>query len=147
MPSIPEMALAEAEKLGLDLRVLSEMVPTEPFVFHCLTPKESMLEVFKDAFRERKAWVEGMPVPVLVYYPEKNEFGIMDGMQRICAAQKAGLEEIPALIASGETYDILRPILENGYYGEDFVEMLAMANENIRRNLSLRDRNRMAGIR
>jgi hypothetical protein len=66
----------------------------------------------------------------------------MDGMMRICSAQQAQIPEIPALVASGETYDELEHILNQGYYGEDFIEMLAMVNPIISENLKLRDRNR-----
>ena len=106
-----------------------------------------MVEAFEDVRKKGAQWIPGMPIPVLVYYPRENDFRIMDGMMRICAAQKAGLRFIPAFIASGETYDVLEPILNRGYYGEDFVEMLSMVNPAVRNNLRLRDRNRLAGIR
>lgn len=147
MASIPEIAYEEARKLGLDLRVLPGMVPTDAFAFECLEPKKDMLQAFRDARRDRENWVPGMPVPVLVYYPERNEWRIMDGMMRICSAQRAGIPSFPALIASGEAYDALEPILDQGYYGEDFIEMLAMTSEDIRDNLRKRDRKRLEGVR
>jgi hypothetical protein len=147
MASIPEMAYEEARKLGLDLRVIPGMVPTAPFVFECLKAKDSMATAFHDAKRKYHKWVKGMPIPILVYYPERDEFRIMDGMMRICAAQAAGFDVFPALVASGETYDALEPILDQGYYGEDFIEMLMMASPSVRENQKIRDRNRLEGVK
>lgn len=141
------MAYEEARKLGLDLRVIPGMVPTTPFVFECLKPKESMATAFHDAKRNLHKWVKGMPIPILVYYPERNEFRIMDGMMRICSAKEAGFDSFPALLASGETYDALEPILDQGYYGEDFIEMLMMVSESVRENQRMRDRNRLEGVK
>ena len=142
MASIPELALAKAMHLKLDLSVHRWMVPADSFHFQCLEPKPAMLDAFHRARAENLPWVEEMPLPVLVYHEGRHEFRIMDGMMRICSAQQAQIPEIPALVASGETYDELEHILNQGYYGEDFIEMLAMVNPIISENLKLRDRNR-----
>lgn len=142
MAAIPEMALAEAMRRNLDLSVKRWMVPTSVFSFQCLEPKRSMLEAFRDARTDGLPWVEGMPVPVLTYHPDRREYRIMDGMMRICSAQQMQIPEIPALVASGVTYDELEPILNQGYYGEDFVEMLSMVDPLVLENLKLRDQNR-----
>jgi hypothetical protein len=145
MPSVPERALAEAERLGLDLGVRKDLVPTNVFTFQCLEPKETLVEAFREAKRSHTFWVFGMPLPILTYHPGYREYRIMDGMMRICAAKTAGLDKFAAYVASGETYDALSSILDEGYYGEDFVEMLAMVNDEIRQNLEDRDKNRLAG--
>lgn len=147
MPSIPEQGLAQAQKLGLDLGVVTKMVPTKPFFFENLIPKKSMVEGFKRAIQKGLPWIEGMPIPVLVYYPDRDEYRVMDGIMRIGSAKEAGMKEFPALVASGETYDALEPIMINGYYGEDYVEMLSMVDEKVRGNLETRDRNMLSGIR
>ena len=70
----------------------------------------------------------------------------MDGMNRICAAQMEGFEEIPAFVASGETHaELWDAILKHGYFGEDFVEMLSLIHPEIRENLRRRDDMRLAG--
>lgn len=145
MPSVPELALAKAEELGLDLHVSRITVPTRIFTFKCIEPKGAVVRAFKEAADKGHSWVEGMPVPVLTYHSGLKEYRIMDGMMRICAAQIAGIRDIPALVASGELYEILEPILDEGYYGEDFVDMLAMVNEEIRNNRESRDSNRLSG--
>lgn len=145
MASIAEMALYEAKRLGLDLSVKSWMIPAAAFSFECIEPKRSMLEAFRDAKRDGLPWVEHMPVPVLTYHSRDDKYRIMDGMMRICSSQAVGIPEFPALVASGETYEALEPILDQGYYGEDFIEMLAMVNQQVRENLEKRDRNRLAG--
>lgn len=142
MASIPERALEEARRLGLDLSVNKWLVPTAVFTFQCLEPKAVMLEAFKVAHRDGFLWVRNMPIPVVTHHRANREFRIMDGMARICSAQKARYTEVPALVASGETYEALRHILDEGYYGEDFIEMLAMVNPLVRENLELRDRNK-----
>lgn len=145
MASIAEMALNEAQRLGLDLNVKPWMVPTSAFSFNCIEPKRSMLEAFRDAKREGLPWVEHMPVPVLTYHPNVDKYRIMDGMLRICSAQAVDIPEFPALVASGDTYEALEPILDQGYYGDDFIEMLAMVNDQVRDNLNMRNRNKLAG--
>lgn len=146
MASIPERALEYAKSHRLDLGVRHTVVPTAPFVFKCLQPRESLVETFRKAVRARQLWPLGMPIPVVTYHRSRDEWQIMDGMARICAAQTAGLEEIPALVASGETHDELYDaVLKEGYFGEDFVEMLAMVDPLVRENLALRDDMRLAG--
>lgn len=145
MREISELALAEAKELGLDLDVHMETVPVHVFKFTCLAPKPEVLRAFLEAKALGLPWVEGMPMPVVTWHPKKSAFRIMDGMMRISAAQEAGIREIPVFVASGDTYEELEEILEQGYYGEDFVEMLAMVNPEIRRNTESRDENRMAG--
>lgn len=138
MPSIPELALAEARELGLDLSVQKMVVETSSFTFKCLEPRESMLQAFRRAHTGHRLWVNEMPVPVLTLNQRERKFRIMDGMLRICSAKRAGFKTFPALVANGETYDALEPILAKGYYGEDFIEMLAMVNPLIRENLAIR---------
>lgn len=145
MASIPEMAFIEAERLGLDLSVQHLTVPAGAFSFGCLDPKADVLAALATALEDELPWVIGMPLPVLTYHPDTKEYRIMDGMMRICAAQMVGMKVFPALVANGDTYDALESILDNGYYGEDFVEMLAMTNEDVRKNLESRDGNRLAG--
>lgn len=145
MPSISEIALERAKELGLDLDVRLELVPTYVFTFECLEPKPEVLQAFRDAQVLGLSWVDGMPAPVVTWHKKSSAFRIMDGMMRICAAKEAGIREIPAFVSSGETYEALEPILKQGYYGEDFVELLALVNPEIRRNLESRDENRMAG--
>lgn len=140
------MALEEARRLDLDLSIKSWMVPTSSFTFECLKPSPSTIKAFEMALEDGLSWLQEMPFPVLTYHKKENKYRIMDGMMRICAAQKAGMHEIPALIASGATFDALQAILEQGYYGEDFMEMLALADEPVRENLQKRDRNRLAGL-
>lgn len=145
MASISEMALKEARRLNLDLSIKEWMVPASAFSFECLEPTEAVFEAFRAAKAQGLPWVHTMPVPVLTYHSKDNKYRIMDGMMRICAAQAVGIKEIPAFVASGDTYDALKPILDHGYYGEDFVEMLAMVNTQVNENLDKRDRNRLAG--
>lgn len=146
MPSLPEQALQYARSHRLDLGIRHTTIPTAPFVFKCLEPKESMVEAFKKAVRVRQLWPLGMPIPVVTYDQDRDEWRIMDGMSRICSAQLAGIEEIPAFVANGATHDELyRVILKDGYFGEDFVEMLALIHPEVRANLTLRDDMRLAG--
>lgn len=147
MPSIPERGLAEAKRLGLDLGVQLWNVPTKPFVFKGLVPPESMVEAFKRAKREGLPWVPGMPKPVLIYHPKEDQYEIMDGIRRIASAKKAKFKEVPAFVARGYVYDALEPLFQDGYYGEDYIEMLAMANPEIRENLELTNKTKLAGVR
>lgn len=143
--SVPERALAKAQRDGLILETPLREIPTSVFSFHCLEPKPESLNLFREALEQGLAWVEGVPLPIVTYNDSRNEWRIMDGMLRICTAQAAGYTEIPAFVASGETYEALADILDDGYYGEDFVEMLSMVNPEIARNMESRDQNRMAG--
>lgn len=146
MASIPERALEYARAHNLDLGVRHTVVPTAPFVFKCLQPRESILASFRKAMRARQLWPLGMPIPVVTYHRGRDEWQIMDGMQRICSAQMEGFEGIPAFVASGETHEELYDaVLKEGYFGEDFVEMLAMVDPLVRENLALRDDMRLAG--
>lgn len=145
MATIAQMALDEAHRLGLNLSVEIRAIPTDPFRFRCLKPKWEVLAAFQEAAKLKQEWVPGMPFPVVTFNRGREEYEIMDGMMRICAAVIAGFDRIPAYVASGETYDALEPILRNGYYGEDFVEMLALAHPDVARNLRLRDDMRLAG--
>jgi hypothetical protein len=145
MSTIPEMALLKAKRLELDLGVSRRLVPTDVFHFDCLEPKSGMLRAFRQAKAAGHDWVEGMPIPVLTYQSSDRTFRIMDGMLRICSARKARIKEFPALVASGDTYDALEDILRNGYYGEDFIEMLAMVNPLVRENLEMRRRRFLSG--
>lgn len=147
MPSIPERGLTEARRLGLDLDVQLWMVPTELFAFKGLTPPAAMVEAFKKAKREGLEWVPGMPKPVLVFHPKPEEYQIMDGIRRIASAKKAKFKDFPAFVGRGSVYDALEAIFQDGYYGEDYIEMLAMANEEIRKNLELTNKTKLAGIR
>jgi hypothetical protein len=147
MASVPEMALQEAERLGLDLTVKTWMVPVDAFSFECLEPKPGIQAIFHQARNAGMEWVPEMALPVLTYHPRERKFRIMDGMMRICAAQVAHFKEIPALVANGDTYDALQPILDHGYYGEDFIEMLSMVNEDVRENIERRERYRLSGSR
>lgn len=147
MPSIPERGLAEARRLGLDLDVHLWMVPTSLFAFKGLVPPPSMVEAFKKAKREGLDWVPGMPKPVLVFHPKPEEYQIMDGIRRIASAKKAKFKEFPAFVSRGYVYDALEPIFQDGYYGEDYIEMLAMVNEEIRKNLDLTNKTKLAGVR
>lgn len=146
MPSIAEAALQHALDRGLDLSVHYTAIPTAPFVFRCLSPRQGILQAFQRAKRQGDLWPPGMPVPVVTYSPRHKEWQIMDGMNRICAAQMEGFEEIPAFVASGDTHDELhRLILHKGYFGEDFIEMLALVSPEIRENLHRRDDLRLSG--
>lgn len=146
MRSIPEEALRYAQENGLDLSVHYTSIPTAPFVFKCLTPRQAIWNAFKKAKLNGDLWPNGMPVPVVTYNERAHEWQIMDGMNRICAAQIEGFEEIPALVASGETHDILyQHILKDGYSGEDFIEMLAIVDPQIRDNMRRRDDLRLSG--
>jgi hypothetical protein len=145
MSSIPEQALSYASLYKLDLDVHKEMIPLEPFVFNCLTPRKEIVASFKKAKRAKLPWPDGMPVPVVTFNRKRHEWAIMDGMTRICAAKMTGFNQIPALVASGETHDELHHILQYGYYGEDFVEMLAAVNPLVLNNLQNRDDMRLAG--
>jgi len=146
MEPVPEEALRYAQDHHLDLAVHYTSIPTAPFVFKCLTPRKGILDAFAKARRAGQLWPHGMPVPVVTYHQGRHEWEIMDGMNRICAAQMEGFEEIPAFVASGETHDELyRVILKNGYFGEDFIEMLALVSPEIRENLQRRDDLRLSG--
>jgi len=145
MESIPELALKYARTHRLDLTVRHTVIPTAPFVFKCLHPRASILEAFNRAKRGGQLWPLGMPIPVVTYDGTDDEWQIMDGMQRICAAQIEGFDEIPALVASGETHAALWHILKDGYFGEDFVEMLAMVDPLVRENQAMGDDLRLAG--
>lgn len=145
MESIPKMALKAARKRGLDLSVELQKIPTSPFRFRCLKPKHSTLEVFQKAREAGEEWVPGMPLAIVTYHTKRKEYEIMDGMMRICAAIMAGYDFIPAIVAKGETHDALYDILLEGYYGQDFVEMLAMANPSVDDNLRMGDAMRLAG--
>lgn len=147
MSSIPEQALAEAKRQKLDLTTQKWMVDPRTFKFDCLEPKPSMLQAFRAAHAAGRDWVQGMPVPVLTFHSNDRSFRIMDGMLRICSAKKAGMTQIPAIMANGNTYDALEHILVKGYYGEDFIEMLAMVNPFVQANLAMRDRNKAMGRR
>lgn len=143
---IPEEALKYALHQHLDLSVHYTAIPTAPFVFKCLSPRKAILDAFKKAKRAGQLWPHSMPVPVVTYHKGHHEWEIMDGMNRICAAQIEGFEEIPAYVASGETHEELYAyILKDGYFGEDFIEMLALINPEIRDNLHRRDDMRLAG--
>jgi len=142
---IPQRALQKALSEKLDLRVYQEMIPTGPFEFKCLVPPEKTMRAFARAIDDDRPWPPGMPLAIVTYHKGKDEWKIMDGMMRICAAKDAGFEEIPALVASGETVDALESVLKDGYYGEDFVEMLAMVSPVVLANIELRDQNRMSG--
>jgi len=146
MESVPKRALKAAKERGLDLRVDPMTISTAPYKFRCLKPKASVLEAFEKARERGQEWVPGMPVPVVTYHSKRNEWEIMDGMMRICAAIMAGYEVIPALVAKGETYDALDDILREGYYGEDFVEMLSMVNPDVARNCRLTDDLKLSGV-
>lgn len=137
----------EAQRLGLDLSVHLWMVPTKAFTFKGLVPPETTVEAFKRAKREGLDWVPGMPKPVLIYYPKEDEYRVMDGIRRIASAKKAKFKEFPAFVSRGHVYDFLEPIFQEGYYGEDYVEMLSMVNEEIRDNLELTNKTKLAGIR
>jgi hypothetical protein len=143
MDSVAEVAYREAKKLGLDLSVTVGPIPVDAFMFRYMRPRSSTLQALKKAKREGLEWAQDMPIPVVTLHGKT--FEIMDGMMRIRAAQEAGFKEIPAIIASGDTYDALRHILKRGYYGEDFVEMMAMESPVVRKNLEHRNKNRMAG--
>ena len=146
MESVPERALKYAKAHNLDLTVQHTVVPTAPFVFKCLQPRASILGAFSRAKRGGQLWPLGMPIPVVTYNRTEDEWQIMDGMQRICAAQIEGFGEIPALVASGETHDALwEPVLKEGYFGEDFVEMLSMVDPLVRENQAMGDDLRLAG--
>lgn len=129
----------------MDLEVSQEIISTKPFEFKCLIPPDRVMRAFDQALAAGHPWPPGMPLSVVTYNAAKDEWKIMDGMMRICAAKDAGFQEIAALVASGETFDALESILRNGYYGEDFVEMLAMVSPTILENLELRDQSRMSG--
>lgn len=144
MASIAELALWYARDNDLDLSIKEMRVPTNAFFFKRLVPPKSLVRELRGAKKGGLPWVSGMPLPVLTL--ARREFRIMDGMKRIAAAKEAGYLEIPALVASGDTYEKLSPILANGYYGEDFIEMLATVDDLVRQNLELRDRNRLSGI-
>lgn len=143
--SVPQRALAKAQRDGLLLDAPLREIPTSVFSFHCLEPKPENLNLFREVLLEGLPWVDGIPFPVVTYNVSRNEWRIMDGMLRICTAQAAGFTEIPAFVASGETYEALAEILDEGYYGEDFVEMLSMVNPGVAKNMEARDQNRMAG--
>lgn len=145
MSTVAERALKEAKKKRLDLEVHLDLVPTSIFALKKVEPRLSVYQAMRDAASRGESWVQGMPYPVLTWHKTSGKYRIMDGMMRLVAAQMAGIPVIPALIASGETYDALEPILRNGYYGEDFIEMLAMVSPDIRKNLDLRDENRLSG--
>jgi len=146
MPSIPERALRYAQDRHLDLSIHHTTIPTAPFVFKCLTPRKGILDAFIRAKRLGELWPNGMPIPVVTYSPGRHEWQIMDGMNRICAAQMEGFEEIPAFVASGDTHnELYRAVLKDGYFGEDFIEMLALVSPEIRENLQRRDDLRLSG--
>lgn len=146
MPSLPEQALKYALDHSLNLTVYLAEIPTSPFIFKCLTPRPALLADFNKAMRAHQPWPSGMPLPVVTYRDDQHEWEIMDGMNRICAAKMEGFREVPALVASGETHDKLyRAILKNGYFGEDFVEMLAMVSPEVLTNLKLRNKTQMSG--
>lgn len=142
---IPQKALQKAMALKLDLEVREASVSTKPFEFKCIIPPSRVMNAFLIAKEHGLAWPDRMPLPIVTYHEGKNEWRIMDGMMRICAAKDSGLEKIPALVASGETFDALADILKNGYYGEDFAEMLAMVSPEVLANLELRDETQMSG--
>lgn len=122
------------------------MVPATAFTFRLLEPPEATLKVFREAARKGSSWPSGIPLPILTYHADDRMFGIMDGMMRIRSAQLAGIPQFRTLVASGETYDELMPILDQGYYGEDFVEMLCLVNPEVRKNQQSCNRNRLAGL-
>jgi hypothetical protein len=142
---IPQKALQKALSSKLDLEVRQEIVQTGPFAFRCLIPLPRVQEVFKYAYHDNLAWPSRMPIPIVTYHRGRDEWRIMDGMMRICAAKDAGFTQIPALVASGETFEALEEILKLGYYGEDFVEMLAMVSPLVLENIEQRDESRMSG--
>jgi len=146
MEPVPAEALRYAQEHHLDLTIHHASIPTAPFVFKCLAPRKGILDAFAKARQKGQLWPHGMPIPVVTYHKGRHEWQIMDGMNRICAAQMEGFQEIPAYVASGETHEILyEHILKDGYFGEDFVEVLAAVSPMIRSNLRRRDDMRLAG--
>jgi hypothetical protein len=139
---IVDLALAKAKAENLDLSAKKAFVPINAFVFHLLQPSNSVTQAFKGQL----LWPDALPIPILTYHQKDKSFGIMDGMLRIRGAQLARLSTIPAYIASGETYDALESILDRGYYGEDFVELLCLVNAEVRKNQEGVNRNRLAGL-
>ena len=146
MPSIAELAIEEARDKHLDLSTRKMMVPVNAFKFHLLEPSKSVMAAFHQAKVQGLSWPKGVPLPVLTYHPADRTFGVMDGMMRIRAAQLMKMPQFPALVASGDTYDALQPILSRGYHGDDFVEMLCLVSPEVRKNQESCNRNRLAGL-
>lgn len=140
------MALRAARERGLDLSVSLGTIPTKPFSFKCLKPRIGVLDALTKAREDGLEWAPGMPLPIVTYHEGRDEWEIMDGMMRICAAIMAGYDTIPAYVARGETHDALWDILKEGYYGHDFVEMLALENPDLDRNQKMGDDLKLSGV-
>lgn len=137
--SIIKKGLAFARKHKLDLGADIEDVPPRAFQTYGVIPSEDMIETIRKAREAALKWPADMPLPI-VACAGPDTCIILDGHHRIEAADRLDLPDIPAIVASFETWDALLPVIEQEDVipYEDFIAILAEAgNKLVRKNLEV----------
>lgn len=131
--------LAYARTRGLDLGTEIAVVRIGDIVREpSVIPDATMIGAIREAVSRGLRWPPQMPLPVLAC--DGVSCMTLDGNHRLKAAKLAGLEEVPAVVSSLETWEALLPVIEqeDAIPYDDFIAILAEAgSKDIRENLRL----------